>query len=277
MRRATGCKSPPLPASSPARNLSTPLCTLIAAFHVLPRWPLAVAANRDEHLDRASSPPRLWPGNPSFVAPRDDVAGGTWLGLNKRGLFVGVTNRFGVPRDPRRESRGTLVLEALAESSPQSLHRRLAALSPARFNAFHLFYADRSRAYVTWSDGGELKQAELPPGVQIITERSLGGDDHARTELIRSRWRELDPDRIDEEDLGGLLRLHAADAIGGTCIHAPAFNYGTRSSAIVLLADTTAASRMLWAEGNPCSVPYESKDRLLAELGKPISAPPTTS
>jgi uncharacterized protein with NRDE domain len=253
------------------------LCTLIAAFHVLPRWPLAVAANRDEHLDRASSPPRLWPGKPSFVAPRDDVAGGTWLGLNERGLFVGVTNRFGVPRDPQRESRGTLVLEALAEPSAHSLHRRLAALSPGRFNAFHLFYADRSQAYVTWSDGGELKQAELPPGVQIVTERSLGGDDHARTELIRSKWRELDPEEIDEEDLGSLLRLHANDTIGGTCIHAPAFNYGTRSSAIVLLGDTVAASRLLWAEGNPCTVPHQSKDRLVAELGKPISVPPATS
>jgi hypothetical protein len=144
-------------------------------------------------------------------------------------------------------------------------------------NAFHLFYADRSQAYVTWSDGGELKQAELPPGVQIVTERSLGGDDHARTELIRSKWRELEREEIDEEDLGSLLRLHATDTIGGTCIHAPAFNYGTRSSAIVLLGDTVAASRLLWAEGNPCTVPHQSKDRLVAELGKPISVPPATS
>ena len=253
------------------------MCTLIAAFHVLPRWPLAVAANRDEHLDRASSPPRLWSGNPSFVAPRDDVAGGTWLGLNAWGLFVGVTNRFGVPRDLQRESRGTLVVEALAEASARSLHRRLAVLPPGRFNAFHLFYADRRNACVTWSDGGEVRQAELLPGVHIITERSLGGDDHARTELIRSQWGALDPNDIDEDDLGSLLRLHAPDSIGGTCIHAAALNYGTRSSAILLLGDTVPASRLLWAEGNPCTVAHQSKDRLVAELGKGISAPPTMS
>src|SRR5260370_19224867 len=157
---------------------------MIAAFEVLPGGPLAVAANRDEHLERVSSPPRLWAGNPSFVAPRDDVAGGTWLGLNELGLFVGVTNRFGVPRDAQRESRGTLVLEALAESSAHALHRRLAALSPGRFNAFHLFYADRFQAYLTWSDGGELKQGGLPPCAQIVTDRCLGGADTASADRL---------------------------------------------------------------------------------------------
>jgi uncharacterized protein with NRDE domain len=250
------------------------VCTLVAAFHVFPGWPLVVAANRDERLDRASSPPRIWPGKPRFLAPRDEVAGGTWLGLNELGLFVGVTNRFGVPRDERRDSRGTLVQEALAEQSARSLHGRLAALPADRFNAFHLFYADRFGAFVTWSDGEKLNQAELPPGVHIVTERSLGGDDQARTELIRSRWLELDPNETSEDDLASLLRLHASNPIGGVCIHAPALNYGTRSSTILFLGDSVAASRLLWAEGNPCTAAYASQEQLVLELARrPVSAP----
>ena len=253
------------------------MCTLIAAFHVFPRWPLVIAANRDEHLDRASSPPRIWPGNPRFVAPRDDVAGGTWLGLNERGLFVGVTNRFGVPRDERRESRGKLVLEALAAPSARVLHERLAALSPNRFNAFHLFYADRFGAYVTWCDGKEVDQAVLASEVHIVTERSLGGDDHARTELIRSKWRELDPITADEQDVAKLLRLHASNPIGGTCIHAPGLNYGTRSSTILFLSDPFADSRLFFADGNPCTEAYVSQERLISELARAVSAPRASS
>src|SRR5262249_49106759 len=80
------------------------MCSWVAAVAVFPEWPLVVAANRDERLDRAASGPRLWPGSPPFIAPVDEVAGGTWLGLNWFGLFVGVTNRFGVGRDDKRES-----------------------------------------------------------------------------------------------------------------------------------------------------------------------------
>src|SRR5262249_28656701 len=147
--------------------------------------------------------------------------GGTWLGLNERGLFVGVTNRFGVPRDERRESRGKLVLEALAAPSARALHERLAALSPNRFNAFHLFYADRFGAYVTSCDGEEVHQAVLAAGVHTGREGRWGGDDPARPGLIRSKWRERAPPTADEQDVAKLLRLHASNPIGGTCIHAP--------------------------------------------------------
>lgn len=249
------------------------MCTLIAAFRVFPRWPLVVAANRDEHLDRASSPPRFWPGPTPFVAPRDEVAGGSWLGLNAAGLFVGVTNRFGAARDERRTSRGKLVTEALGEPSARALHQRLAGLPTDRFNAFHLFYADAEHACITWSDGFSLHQQELQAGVHIITERSLGGDDQARTELIRSEWKKMGDGEPTVEGLSALLRLHGATPLGGTCIHAAALNYGTRSSTLVFLGPSPSASRLWWAEGNPCQVPYKSQDALLHKLEQPISVP----
>ena len=68
---------------------------------------LQVAANRDEFLKRPAAPPSIW--EEGWLAPRDLEAGGTWLGLNPRGLFVGVTNRAGVHRASDRRSRGLLV------------------------------------------------------------------------------------------------------------------------------------------------------------------------
>jgi uncharacterized protein with NRDE domain len=243
------------------------MCTLVVSFRPTDEWPLVVAANRDERLDRAASGPRLWPGTVPFLAPRDEVAGGTWLGLNARGLFVGVTNRFGASRDDARESRGTLVLEALRHESARALHRSLSALPAGRFNAFHLLYADHEAAFVTWSDGSKVTQEALAPGLHVVTERSLGGDDKSRSELVRDRWAKLAPRYPpDPAALQSLLAVHSEDLLGGTCVHVPAFNYGTRSSTVLLLARQLFDSRLYCADGPPCTAPFSNISELLQGL-----------
>lgn len=232
------------------------MCTLAAAVRVYPGYPLVLAANRDEQLDRASGGPRLWPGGVPFFAPIDEVAGGTWLGLNANGVFVGVTNRFGVDRDHARESRGTLVVEALGAVSASALHASLARLPPTRFNAFHLFYADARDAFITWSNGTGVQQQTLAPGLHVITERSLGGADHDRTERVVERW----PDGAalpTPESLASLMSIHREDdPLGSICVHAPAFNYGTRSSLVLLRAESLRDSRWLWSDRAPCQQPH---------------------
>lgn len=244
------------------------MCTLVVFLQKGAPFPLIVAANRDEQLSRPSTPPQLQGGSPACIAPRDQVAGGTWLGLNGHGLFVGVTNRFGVPKDERRSSRGQLVANALKIASAAELHAMMAVLPPHAFNAFHLFYADGQDAFVTWSDGEQLHQETLPPGLHVITERSLGGDDRARTELIRKAWAQLArKDAPAMEELAAMLSLHDAQRlVGGTCIHAPERGYGTRSSMILELGAQRGATRMWWAEGNPCTAPYAELAPLLRGL-----------
>jgi uncharacterized protein with NRDE domain len=78
------------------------MCTLIVSIRQHDAVPLVVAANRDELLTRPARGPFKWKGLP-FVAPRDEQAGGSWLGLTTRGLFVGVTNRFMAPKHEDRE------------------------------------------------------------------------------------------------------------------------------------------------------------------------------
>jgi hypothetical protein len=244
------------------------MCTLVALFAPQAPHPLVVAANRDERLNRRATPPRLWTGSPRFVAPRDEEAGGTWLGLNARGLFVGITNRYGVVPEPNRLSRGALVVDALSSPDAASLHERLGPLPPRQYNAFHLLYADRSRMFVTWSDGERLHREELRPGLHVITERSLGGDDHARTELILARAEPLlsaEPPRGDA--LAALMGQHrAGDRAGSVCVHDEAFGYGTRSSLLLWLGRSWADTRLSWAEGPPCTAPFVDQAPLVAAL-----------
>ena len=244
------------------------MCTLIAAVSAFADTPLVVAANRDERLDRAATGPRIWPGPPRFVAPRNEVAGGTWLGVSARGLFVGVTNRAAHPRDPKRRSRGALVVEALAAGSALELHATLAGLDPRSFNGFHLFYGDRDGAHVTWSDGERLTQASLSPGLHVVTERSFSGATHARELWIRDAWaRGVAQSGATPETLGPILAHHDdANPFASVCVHAEAFNYGTRSSSIFVLRSDLAQSKLFWAEGRPCTTSFRRVDELDAVL-----------
>ena len=251
-----------------AAGQASGMCTLIAAVRVWPGAPLVVAANRDEFLGRPARPPFVWPGAPVIVAPRDDLAGGTWLGLNDRGLFVAVTNRAGVALDSGRRSRGGLVAEALRAQSAVALRDRLAGLEVGSYNPFHLFYADRETAHLSWSNGVSMHYQALVPGVHIITERSLGAGDVGREEAIRARWaREIAGQPLDLDRLRAMLTEHGAtDPRAGTCVHLDDFGYGSRSSLLLSLGDTWAATALRWAEGRPCETEHVDQADLIAAL-----------
>lgn len=228
------------------------MCTLVVAAHVLPDRPLVVVANRDEQLDRASVPPFRWAEG--FFAPRDEVAGGTWLGVNDHGVFAGITNRYLGGRDATRTSRGELVVSALRLPTARAIHDAMRSIDPTRYNGFHLVYADERDVLATIADGSSLAQATLGKGLHAVTERSFGaGDDRVRLRRILTRW---DGSRL--EDL--LTEHDAEDPLAATCVHYPPLNYGTRSA--MTLQRKAGAWHMRWAEGPPCVTPF--RDTLIA-------------
>jgi hypothetical protein len=240
------------------------MCTLVVAAGIVPDAPLVVVANRDEVLSRPSRPPFHWPGT-DFVAPRDEVAGGTWLGYTARGLFVGILNRFLGPNDPARRSRGALVVDTLGYRSAAEAHAALAELDPHRYNGFHLVYAD-ARAphdvFATISDGTELSQLRLGEGFHVITERAFGADranGRARLERIRAAWIRSSGSPFDPARATTVLAEHdEASPIEGTCIHLGERGYGTKSG--MVLAVKPERATMLWAEGPPCVTPFFEVD-----------------
>src|SRR5512138_765289 len=119
------------------------MCTLAVALGVDRRWPVVVAANRDERLGRASDGWALrdGAGGVRFAAPADLVAGGTWIGVSARGVFAALTN-YHAPLewypDPDRRSRGEIVPLALAVDSASEARSKLAGAAAEGWNPFHL-------------------------------------------------------------------------------------------------------------------------------------------
>lgn len=241
------------------------MCTL-ALVVPPPGGVLQVAANRDEFLARPASPPER-SADGRWLAPRDLQAGGTWLGVNAAGLFVGVTNRSAGSRDAARRSRGLLVIEALAAPDASTLHRRLGDLDPTAYNGFHLAYADGTSAGLTWSDGTALRQERLGPGVHVLTEQSLGaGDDGARRRLVEDR---VPPEGVLAiEGWLALLSQHGPEPRSGTCVHADAVGYGTRSAFVLHRAPTATGSVCAWTESRPCTSPARDGTALLRTIGR---------
>ena len=77
------------------------MCLLAIQYKSVPEAPILVAANREEAYDRPSLVPSIQPGKPRVLSGVDAKAGGTWLGVNQNGLFVGAANR---PEAVRRRS-----------------------------------------------------------------------------------------------------------------------------------------------------------------------------
>jgi uncharacterized protein with NRDE domain len=245
------------------------MCTLALGVGLDRRWPLVLAANRDERLGRPSEgwALRTGPGGVRYAAPADLRAGGTWIGVSARGAVAAVTN-YHAPLewypDLDRRSRGELIGLALAAGGAGEAAAALRPLEAARWNPFHLAVADRDAAFLWWYDGEASGLEPLLPGLHVITERTRDGRD-PRGERVRARW----PAEPAVARLRELLTLHAApgDGEAGTCIHGDPL-YGTRSSTILRLAPELAASELYAADARPCTAPHEDRSALLVALAR---------
>lgn len=233
------------------------MCTLIVAHGLSTTAPIVVGANRDESLERPASPPAVVErGDRRIFAPRDERAGGTWLGINDTGLFAGLTNRFGPATDPDRDSRGELVFRALEHDSARAAASALGELDATRYNAFHLVIADRDEVDFVVSDGRRCNAAPASSDLVVVTERSFGAADDPRKEVALDALRAArDDGRLELDDLGDILSRCEPDSLEALCIDLGEIDYGTRSSTLVSLADDSVEFHH--AEGPPCEVEYD--------------------
>ncbi len=61
------------------------MCLLIFALNYHPDYKLVLLANRDEFYARPTAKAHEWDCAGKVIAGKDLQAGGTWLGINKKG------------------------------------------------------------------------------------------------------------------------------------------------------------------------------------------------
>src|SRR3546814_14832337 len=87
------------------------MCTVVVLRRPGEAWPLIVAGNRDELLDRPRrEPARHWPDRPEVVAGLDQLAGRSWPGLNAHAVAAALLNRRHSPGPaPAKPTRRNIV------------------------------------------------------------------------------------------------------------------------------------------------------------------------
>lgn len=244
------------------------MCTLVISRQPDSDWPLVVAANRDEMVDRPWQPPaRHWPDRADVVAGRDALAGGSWLGLNDSGVVAAVLNRTGTlgPASDKR-SRGELVLEALDHADARDAAVALARLDGRAWRSFNLIVADNRDAY--WLRGTEAEKVDakaVPKGVSMITSRDLNDMTSPRIRHFLERFRSVagpDTEAGDWSAWQTLLASRVHEVGDGPreamCVVTDT-GYGTVSSSLIALpsAEKTGAKPVwLFAAGRPGEVEY---------------------
>lgn len=252
------------------------MCTLSILIQRSARYPLVVAANRDESRLRPSRAPFVWPGPPAFVAGRDERAGGTWLGVNEHGVFVGLTNLWtGRPPDASRASRGEVVVRALRHASVEEVAAWMATQPPGATNPFLLVCASaHGDAFWTLTEDG-LDIHALEPGIHsfgnVMPPQTATPKLAAMTRRFETAWREHRRDEVEEivPVLEEALGTHTGDRSPqeSICVHTGG-EYGTVSSTVMLVSPSIGSSRLFHAPGPPCVTPFEDLSDRMIELGR---------
>ncbi|KAA6183632.1 NRDE family protein [Thiohalocapsa marina] len=193
------------------------MCTLVILYRPGHDWPLLLAANRDEWLDRPSRPPgRHWEDRPEVLAGLDLTAGGSWLGLNDHGVVAAVLNRQDSlgPLAGKR-SRGELVLEALDHAEAGAAVGALADLSPEAYRPFNLLVADPRSCYWVRHAGDGIRVHPVSPGLHMLASGDLDDPVQPRIARFLPRFRAAatpDPESGDWSAWIALLQCRAVDA-----------------------------------------------------------------
>ena len=161
---------------------------LVFAHQAVPDEPLIFAGNRDEFYDRPTAPAQAWDDAPHVIAGRDRRAGGTWMGVTRRGHWAVVTNVRAPDayRDDAR-SRGELVATYLREDPAPRPYLDDVAARADQYNPFNLLVGTPGTLDYCFSRAPAVRAIE--PGVHGLSNDRLNTP-WPKVQRARSAFRE---------------------------------------------------------------------------------------
>lgn len=281
------------------------MCLAAFAIQASARWPLVVAANRDEFFDRPALPLARWQtaSGQSIISGRDLRAGGTWLGTTPGGRIALLTNvrdvrEASAPAAPR--TRGELAMAWLEGNVDAD--RFMAQTDSMLYGGFNMVLGDLQSGNWTWVsnrvfDGAGLAadrpqtngwcSQPLEPGIYGVSNaaldtpwpktialktalmRALESADEASLEA--HLWTALaNRQQAPDDDLPDTgLPLALEKALSSAFIDEPArgqSGYGTRCSTLLLAS--------AYGQQQPDSVDMRIKEKTYAAVASLSTTPP---
>jgi uncharacterized protein with NRDE domain len=207
------------------------MCLIAIAVHASPRYPIVIAANRDEFYDRPTRPLHIWDDDPNVAGGRDLRAGGTWLAVTRDGRFAAVTNIRGNDGPPNAPSRGALVGDFVRSNIPPLKY--VESIRADDYAGFHLLAGDReSVAHISTDTPARY----LEDGVFAVSN-APAAIDWPKILLAREAMSRA----LKGEVINDLLRF-LTTPLGGPIeeevfVSLPEHGYGTRSSTVVVMSE----------------------------------------
>jgi uncharacterized protein with NRDE domain len=267
-----------LPVTPSKVRYTSRMCTIVVLNGVRADYPVVLATNRDEFYGRLTSGPMRILEVPRTVGGLDMVKRGTWLGVTREGLFVGVTNqRTMQPPDPSKRSRGELVIRALKLNNRDAITRMLREQDGREYNSFNLMWGDAEQLFSAYAREGEprIEIEPVPRGVHVLPNDRLDHADfpkvqrakqlvepfaHASFDALAEALKKTLADRQmpKPEDVpmlptGAPISRETLRDLSALCVRTPV--YGTRSSSIVALA-RGRVGYYAYSEGPPDRAPF---------------------
>jgi uncharacterized protein with NRDE domain len=231
------------------------MCLAAIAIGAHPRFPLIVAANRDEFFGRPAGALAWWTpdrGGVPILSGRDLQGGGTWLGLSPAGRFALLTNvRRPGSKNDAAPSRGSIVPTWLRGDLDADTFWTM--LASAGHNPFNVIAGDVANGRWHFGTSGAASMQALDRGLFGLSNAALDTP-WPKVTALKARTREALLRSLSVDDLAH--RLFAAladdvialdDALPATGIPldweralSPAFirmsdrGYGTRCSTLVI-------------------------------------------
>lgn len=192
------------------------MCLIVLAWRAHPRFPLIVAANRDEFHARKAAPAAFWRDQPQILGGRDLQAMGTWMAVSRSGRFSAVTNYRGAREPTAAESRGALVTGFLTNGASPAKYMADVASRASKYSGFNLLASDREELW--WMSNRDGSPRRLEPGYYALGNLLL---DSPEVQPYKQRILEASP---------------AVESLFGILAPAKIINpeYGTRCSTVLL-------------------------------------------
>ncbi len=231
------------------------MCLIALAIDCDRRFPLVVAANRDEFFDRPAARLAWWSpgaGRPDVLSGRDLQAGGTWLGLTAQGRLALLTNVRQPSRiDLQAASRGQIVPEWLSDSEPTDRFWMRTALMG--YNGFNLVAADFRRGECFWASNTGAHPVRLERGIYGVSNASLDTpwpkvsglkarlrqalENATTVDALSSQLFDALADRSTPDDAAlpsTGVSLDTERMLASAFIRSPDMRYGTRCSTLII-------------------------------------------